>query len=153
MQRRILHVVCGDDFTFCGGGPELLWIAEKMKSWFEIKVRALLRPEEGDDKSIVSLGRHVGWTEEGIEYEADPKHSKLIMEHFGFDDESSHLVFNGEKDWRKEEAWEEEELPAEEATVFGGIAARANFLSLDCLDLQFPVKQMSREMAKPMVGS
>ena len=47
---------------------------------------------------------------DGIEYEADPKHRKLIMEHFGFDDESSHLVFNGEKDWRKEEAWEEDEL-------------------------------------------
>ena len=95
-------VVHGDDFNFCGGGPELLWIAEKMKSWFEIKVRALLGPEEGDDKSIVLLARHVRWTAEGIEYEADPKHRKLIMEHFGFDDESSHLVFNGGKDWRKE---------------------------------------------------
>ena len=63
------------------------------------------------------------------------------------------MVFNGEKDWRKEEGWEEDELPAEEATVFRGVVARANLLSLDCLDLQFPVKQMSREMAKPKVGS
>ena len=124
-----------------------------MKGWFEIRVRASLGPEEGDDKSIVLLGRQVRWTAEGIEYEADPKHRKLIMEHFGFDEESSHLVFNGEKDWRKEEAWEEEELPAEEATVFRGIAVRANLFSLDCPDLQFPVKQMSREMAKPKVGS
>ena len=37
------------------------------------------------------------------------------MEHFGFDEESSHLVFNGEKDWRNEEAWEEEYLDPEEA--------------------------------------
>ena len=116
-------------------------------------MRALLGPEEGDDKHVLILGRHVRWTEEGIEYEADPKHRKLIMEHFGFDDESSPLVFNREKECRKEEAWEEQELPAEEATVFRGIAARAHFLSLDCPDLQFPVKQMSREMAKPMVGS
>ena len=130
-----------------------MWIAEKMKSWFELKVRALLGPEEGDDKSIVLPGRQVRRTAEGIEYEADPKHRKLIMEHFGFDDESSHLVSNGQKDWSKEEAWEEEELPAEEATVFRGIAARANFLSLDCPDLQFPIKQISREMAKPMLGS
>ena len=88
--------------------------AEKTKSWFEIKVRALLGPEEGDDKSIVLRGRQVRRTEEGIEYEAEPKHRKWIMEHFGFDEESSLLVFNGEKDWRKEEEWEEEELPAEE---------------------------------------
>ena len=36
---------------------------------------------------------------------------------------------------------------------FRGVATRAEVLSLDCLDLQFPVKQMSKEMAKPMVGS
>ena len=104
------------------------------------------------------------WTADDIEYEADPKHRKLIMEHFAFDDESSHLVFNGEKEWRKEEEWEEEllekeedweeeSLPPAEATVFRCVAARANFLSLGCLDLQFPVKQMSRGMAKPKVGS
>ncbi len=76
-----------------------------MRSWFEINVRATLRSEEGDDKHVVILGRHVRWTEKGIEYEADPKHRKLIMDHFGFDEDSSYLVFNGEKDWRKEEAW------------------------------------------------
>ena len=41
-EKDISCVVHGDDFTFEGGGPELLWITEKMKSWFEIKVRALL---------------------------------------------------------------------------------------------------------------
>ena len=92
-----------DDFAFCGGGPELLWITEKMQSWFEVKVRALLRPEDGDDKHAIILGRHVRWTAGGIEYEADPKHRKLIMEHFGFDEESSGLIFNEEKDWMKEE--------------------------------------------------
>ena len=92
----------------------------------DVKVRALLGPEEDDDNHVLILGRHVRWTADGIEYEADPKHRKLIMEHFGFDDESSHLVFNGEKDWRKEEPWEEEELPGEEATVLRRVAARAN---------------------------
>ena len=45
------------------------------------------------------------------------------------------------------------EVKKDEATVFRGVAARANFLSLDCPDLQFPVQQMKSEMAKPMVGS
>ena len=54
---------------------------------------------------------------------------------------------------RRRRKWEEVLLEKDEATVFRGVAARANFLSLDCPDLQFPVKQMSREMAKPMVGS
>ena len=58
-ERDISLVVHGDDFTFEGFGPDLLWISEKMKSWFEIKVRALLGPDEGDDKHVVILGRHV----------------------------------------------------------------------------------------------
>ena len=67
-------------------------------------MKALLGPDEGDDKHVVILGRHVRWTADGIEYEADPKkHSKMIMEHFGFYEVSSGLVFNGEKDWKKEE--------------------------------------------------
>ena len=50
-EKDISFVVHGDDFTFCGGGPELLWIVEKMKSWFEIKVRALL----GQGSGMISL--------------------------------------------------------------------------------------------------
>ena len=40
--------------------------------------------------------------------------------------------------------WEEELLEKDEATVFRGVAARANFLSLDCPDLQFPEADESR---------
>ena len=51
------------------------------------------------------------------------------------------------------EEWEKEELEREEAKGFRGLAARFNFLSQDCPDLQFPTKQCSREMAKPKRGS
>ena len=40
-----------------------------------------------------------------------------------------------------------------DATEFKGVAARANYLSLDCPDLQFPVKECSREMASPTRNS
>ena len=39
-----------------------------------------------------------------------------------------------------------------EAKVFRGLAARANDLTLDCPDMQFPIKDCSREMANPMNG-
>ena len=78
-EKDISLVVHGDDFTFEGFGPDLVWIADLMRSWFEIKVRALLGPVEGHDKHVVILGRHVRWTADAIEYEADPKHEKLIM--------------------------------------------------------------------------
>ena len=37
--------------------------------------------------------------------------------------------------------------------MYRGLAARLNFLSLDCPDLQFPSKSVAREMAKPTSGS
>ena len=48
---------------------------------------------------------------------------------------------------------EDEELVGGEATEYRGVAARANYLSLDCPDLQFPIKECSREMSKPTRGS
>ena len=103
-EKDISLVVHGDDFNFCGGKPDLTWITEQVSSWFEPKVRATLGREVWDDKDVVILGRHVRWIGNGIEYEADPNHRKLIMEHFGFDEDSSHLVFNRGKDWRQEVA-------------------------------------------------
>eukprot|EP00973_Karenia_brevis_P020156 2766133-Karenia_brevis.AAC.1 len=80
-----------------------------MKSWFEIKVRAVLGPEEGDDKEVTILGRWVKWTEECIESEADPKHRRLILEYFGFNEKTKPIGVNGDREDKVEE-WEEEFL-------------------------------------------
>eukprot|EP00973_Karenia_brevis_P036607 5045722-Karenia_brevis.AAC.1 len=59
-----------------------------MESWYEIKVRAILGPDQYDDKEVVILGRLVKWTKEGLQYAADLKHRRIISEHFGVDDRS-----------------------------------------------------------------
>ncbi len=64
--RDISCVVHGDDFAFCGLEEDLEWIHDKMKGWFEIKLRAILVPDLKDDKEVVILGRIVKWTDEGI---------------------------------------------------------------------------------------
>jgi hypothetical protein len=151
-ERDISLVVHGDDFTFCGLKEDLLWIRVQMQKWYEIKVRAILGPNEEDDKEVVILGRLVVWTEEGIEYEADPKHRTKILEYFGFNDKTKPARTNGDKD-DKVEKGDEVYLDKDEAKIFRGLAARLNFMSLDCPDLQFAIKQSSRDMAKPTVGS
>eukprot|EP00973_Karenia_brevis_P023647 3258068-Karenia_brevis.AAC.1 len=78
-----------------------------MKSWFEIKVRAVLGPEEKDEKEVTILGRLLRWTDECIEYEADPKHRTLILEYFGFNDKTKPSGVNGNREDKVEE-WEEE---------------------------------------------
>ena len=45
------------------------------------------------------------------------------------------------------------EVAKEDATQYRSLVARLNYLSHDCPDLQFPIKQVSREMANPMRGS
>ena len=150
--RDLSLAVHGDDFTFCGLEGDLKWIREKMKSWFEIKVRAMLGSDVKDDKEVTILGRIVRWGESGIEYEADPKHRKKILEYFGFEDNARRLSSNGEKS-EKEEEWEFEDLGKEEATVYRGLAARLNYMSQDSPDLQFPIKSCSQEMSKPKRGS
>eukprot|EP00973_Karenia_brevis_P066815 9287883-Karenia_brevis.AAC.1 len=77
-----------------------------MESWFEIKVRAILGPEEQDDKEVVILGRVVRWLKDGKEYEADPEHRRIIVEYFGFDDTTKPSMVNGDREDRVEE-WEE----------------------------------------------
>eukprot|EP00973_Karenia_brevis_P029536 4075485-Karenia_brevis.AAC.1 len=59
-----------------------------MRDWFEIKVRAILGPDAHDDKEVTILGRMLKWVPDGIKYEADPKHRKIIMEYFGFNDKA-----------------------------------------------------------------
>ena len=86
--RDISLAVHGDDFTFSGLEEDLIWIRDLMRSWFEIKVRAMLGPDPKDDKEVVILGRIVKYKKLGITYEADPKHRRLLMERFGFDDHS-----------------------------------------------------------------
>ena len=115
-DRDLSLAVHGDDFTFCGIEKDLHWITEKMKGWFEIKVRATFGPDKGDDKEVIILGRKVSWHDWGIEWEADPKHRELLMEKFGYNSKTKPLNHNGDNEDHQDEEWEEELLATEEAT-------------------------------------
>jgi hypothetical protein len=51
--------VHGDDFTFVSEAEGLDYIEGLMKKWYEVKVKARLGPELGDDKEVDILGRRV----------------------------------------------------------------------------------------------
>ena len=151
--RDLSLAVHGDDFTFCGTDEELKWITQQMQEWYEIKVRATLGPEEGDDKEVVILGRTVKWCHWGISWEADAKHRKLLMERFGYDEKTKPLTSNGDTELHQDEEWESEHVTRSEATEFRGAVARVNFLSQDSPELMYPAKELSTEMANPIIGA
>ena len=147
--KAVRCVVHGDDFTFTGEKGTLLQIAEEMKETYELKVRGMMGDEPDDDKDIVILNRRLKWTKEGLEYKADDKHVREILNHFNLDDGSKGLSAAIVKDPDAEQIEGNDELNKEEAKVFRALAARANYLSLDRPDIQFATKEICRDMSKP----
>jgi hypothetical protein len=147
--RDLDCVVHGDDFTFLGFDEDLDWIELKMRKWYEIKIRGRLGPEPKDDKQIVILGRIVKWHGWGITWQADPRHRRLVCEHYGFTDSTKPIVVNGVKETEEEIEGEDILLDDEESTHYRAICARMNFAAQDCPNVQFPVKELCRSMSKP----
>ena len=51
----------GDDFSFSGKQSDLLYIKSKMEDSYELKMRAMLGDDFGDDKEITILNRLISW--------------------------------------------------------------------------------------------
>ena len=51
-EKGVSCVVHGDDFTFTGKRADLLWIKSKMEESYELKMRAMIGDDFGDDRGI-----------------------------------------------------------------------------------------------------
>ena len=54
-------------------------------------MRGVLGGEQGDDEVVTILNRQLAWRDGKIEYEADEKHAKTIIEELGLDESSKGL--------------------------------------------------------------
>ena len=64
----------------------------------------------------------------------------------GLEGYSNGVVTPGEKE---EGDWEDKEMSAEDAQIYRGLVARANYLAQDRTDISFAVKELCRNMASP----
>ena len=87
---------------------------------------------------MVIQGRTVRWKSWGIEWEADEKHRRQLIEQFGYDAKTKSLNANGDSEDHINEDWELEELVRGEATEFRAATARLNFLSQDSPRVNVP---------------
>ena len=71
-------MVHGDDFVLVGPPAALAWAKREMDKSFLTKVIGTLGcgPDEVDELRI--LNRVVRWGQEGIKYEADPRHADVL---------------------------------------------------------------------------
>ena len=148
-RLQVRGVVHGDDFTFVGFKKDLLEVKSEMEKWYELKLRGILGDESGDDKEIVILNRTLKWRGGIIEYEADTHHVDEIIKQVGLEAESKGLDGPIVKETPSELELNGEELDRTEATKFRAIAARANYLAQDRVDMQYAAKEICRDMATP----
>jgi len=149
-ERGIKVLIHGDDFVATETREQLEWLKGKLSKRFEIKA-TMVGGGIDEEKEGRVLNRIIRRTEQGWEYEADQRHAEILVEALKLKGANS-VTTPGEeeKEWEVEENGQE--LSGEDATRFRALAARANYLALDRPDIQFPVKEVCRGMAKPTVG-
>jgi hypothetical protein len=77
--RDITVVVHGDDFSALGTDHDLDWYEASLKESFEIKVRGRLGEACSGPQELRILNRVVSVNTQGLTYEADPRHTDLLM--------------------------------------------------------------------------
>ena len=97
-ERGMSGAVHGDDFVWEGQDKDLDWVLKVMKDKYELKNRGRLGFGPNDVRKIDILGRTVELTDEGITWQGDPRHQKLLEEYFGMDENTKVLTKNGYDD-------------------------------------------------------
>ena len=110
----------------------------------------MLGDDETDAKEIVISNRVLKWNGKHLIYKADDKHVARLRREFNMENEST----NGSQTAcdKKELEGDDEKLDEAKVSWFRGVAARANFLSLDRMDIQYAAKEICRNMAAPTMG-
>ena len=145
--KELMMSVHGDDFTTVGAKEDLDWLESEMQAHYELTIQPRLGPGDGDAKEAIVLNRVIRWTDQGIEYEADPRQSEKLVTECGMAGTNSVATPGVRLSFDQLE--KDTELPANLHTAFRGSAARANYLAADRLDCQFAAKEICRWMAKP----
>jgi hypothetical protein len=144
--RGIRIDVHGDDFTSLGRENELLWLEAEFKKEFEVKTQGILGPKPHHSKSARVLGRLVTFTDQGLEYEADPRHAEIMVAECG-------LAFPGRAITpgvnRPLQEKASAKLTAADATAYRSISMRGQYLSTDRPDISFSTKELARSLQQP----
>ena len=80
-------VVHGDDFTALGTSEGLDKYEAGMKASFDCKLKGRLGTGPNDCKEMRVLNRIVRVTEDGLLYEADPRHAEMLIKAFHLDED------------------------------------------------------------------
>jgi hypothetical protein len=151
-ERDLRVLIHGDDVVTCGNIEDCRWLRDVMSTHWMLKNRGAIG-RGGEHSSMRVLGRLVSKTEDGYEYEADPRHAELLVAAF---DLKRSVTTPGTKTIDKDVDGGDEDdtkLDADGASFFRSLTMRAAYLSLDRCDLSYTCKELARDMSSPTVSS
>ena len=93
------------------------------------------------------LNRIVRWTSKGIEYEADPRQVEKLLREIELEGANGAVTPGVKVLSHQVEA--ETDFPEKEFTRFRALAARANHLAADRIDVLYSAKEVCRFMSRP----
>ena len=140
--------VHGDDFTVSGTEEDITWLVSTLKAKYDLKVD-ILGPDSHQKQEIQILKRTLRWTEHGIEYEADERHSALVIKELELEGAKPVSTPYGPEEHKPLENMEVTPLDTKEASRYRAIVARLNYLAQDRPDLQYAVKEACKRMSAP----
>ena len=147
-EKNISTSVHGDDFTSVGAKCDLDSLEKLMEAKYELRKGGRLGPGKDDAKEILVLNRVIRYTDHGLECEADPRQAERLLEGLKLDGGCNPVATPGLEPLI-DQLTEDKTLPASELTGFRGLAARANYLAADRIDLQYSAKEVCRFMSAP----
>ena len=118
-----------------------------MTQSYELTVQPRLGPGPQDAKEGLILNRVVRYTEDGLEYEADPRQAEKLILECGLAESNTAATPGVRLSFAETE--QDTPLRQELHSAFRGSAARGNYLAADRIDIQFAAKEVCRWMAKP----
>ena len=133
--RSLSLVVHGDDFTCVGAAKDLEWYESEMQKAFQIKIRGRMGEAKGKDNEMWILNRIVRLDEDGLLFEADPRHAELLIKSMGLED-AGHVVTPGDKNLSLEEDAEPDDDDDNNSTIppIPDSEFIGNFLKVKCID-------------------
>ena len=150
-QEDVQVLVHGDDFVAVGYRTEIEKFKLQLSKRFTVKTKIVgSGAGDGEVQEARVLNRIVRCSSTGWEYEPDQRHAELIVQAMRLT-EAKAVRTPGEEEpnWKMED--NERMLSASEASQYRAVAARANYLALDRLDIQYATKECCRGMAQPQV--
>ena len=148
--RSLTSSVHGDDFTTTGPKRQLDWLKAEMSKKYELTENYRIGPAEGDAKEARVLNRIVRWTDQGLEYEADPRQVEKIIASLGL--ERAKPVGTPGVKQTTEMVNNDQALKEDKHTRFRAVAARGNYVGPDRPEVQYATKEVCRWMSAPTEG-